>query len=77
MKYTQDKRRFREREITVLCGVKTSEKLFMSFLYGALLSRKSPANFVDARARANLQNRKTIRDFYAAVSGNDTLRGSI
>lgn len=36
VKYTRDKRRFHKREIAAQ-HVKTSEKLFMSFLHGALL----------------------------------------
>lgn len=68
MKYTRDKRRFREREIAAR-RVKTAEKLFMSFLHGALLE----AQVIRRRARANLQNRGTIREF-CATARDDALR---
>lgn len=68
MKYTQDKRRFRKREIAAH-HVKTAKKLFMSFLRGALLEAQVIRR--RALARANLQNRETIRDFCAALSHDD------
>lgn len=67
MKYTRDKRRFHKREIAAR-HVKTSEKLFMSFLHGALLEAQV------IRRCANLQNRGAIREFCAALFRDDTLR---
>lgn len=59
MKYTRDKRRFRKREIAAHHVKTAMEKLFMSFLHGALLK----AQVIRRRARARALICKTTERY--------------